>query len=133
MGTDDYIASIGLTGATYVPQSYSLCQGQAIAIAQNQALFSLIGDLYGGNGVSYFELPDLRGAVPVGPGQRPGSDVNLAEPGVTLEALTELSWPAGFPARVASGGENSLPEESGVAGVALNWAICLYGLYPERP
>jgi microcystin-dependent protein len=49
-----------------------LCQGQILSIAQNTALFSLLGTTYGGNGQTTFGLPDLRGRVPVGTGQGPG-------------------------------------------------------------
>lgn len=133
MGDDEYIASIGLTGATYAPQGYSFCQGQVLSIAQNDALFSLIGDIYGGNGTSSFGLPDLRASVPVGTGARPGSTFALDEEGVVTSSLTRLSWPGGFPNLAETGEATTLPDVAGVTGVALNWAMCLYGLYPPRP
>lgn len=131
MGTDDYMASIGVTASTYAPQNYSLCSGDVLSIAQNTALFSLIGSLYGGNVSTSFGLPDLRGATPIGSGQSPTSALTL-EPGETLGTLTEITWPGGYPAAATSGEATTLPDETGAYGVALNWAICLYGEFPDR-
>jgi microcystin-dependent protein len=49
----------------FAPRGWALCSGQVLAIAQNQALFSLLGTTYGGNGQTTFALPDLRGRVPL--------------------------------------------------------------------
>lgn len=59
--------------SSWAPDGWALCQGQTIQITQNQALYSLLGVTYGGNGSSTFNLPDLRGRFPVGVGQSPGS------------------------------------------------------------
>ena len=59
-------------------RSYAACNGQLVPISQNQALFALIGTTYGGNGVSTFGLPDLRGRVPVGTGSAPGLSTYVA-------------------------------------------------------
>lgn len=59
-------------GATNLPQGWALCAGQSLAIADYQALYSLLGILYGGDGISTFRLPDLSGRVPIGTGQGPG-------------------------------------------------------------
>lgn len=56
----------------FAPVGWQLCAGQLLSIAQNSALFSLIGTFYGGDGVSTFALPDFRGRVPVGAGTGPG-------------------------------------------------------------
>ena len=60
-----FIGEIRLFGGNFAPEGWALCQGQTLAIAQNQALYSLIGTTYGGDGVSTFKLPDLRGRFPV--------------------------------------------------------------------
>jgi microcystin-dependent protein len=52
-------------GGNYAPAGWALCNGQLMAISQNEALFSLIGTTYGGDGVNTFGLPDLQGRVPV--------------------------------------------------------------------
>jgi microcystin-dependent protein len=59
-------------GFSFAPQGWALCNGQLLPIAQNQALFSLLGTTYGGNGTTTFALPDLRSRVPVHQGQGPG-------------------------------------------------------------
>jgi microcystin-dependent protein len=56
----------------FPPNGWAFCNGQILPIASNTALFSLLGTAYGGNGVSTFALPDLRGRVPVHVGQGPG-------------------------------------------------------------
>ncbi len=56
----------------FAPRYWAYCNGQLLAIAQNQALFSLLGTTFGGNGVNTFALPNLQGRVPVGTGQLSG-------------------------------------------------------------
>ncbi len=69
---DEYIAIIKIFGGDFAPKGWAKCQGQLLSIAQNTALFSLIGTTYGGNGQTTFALPDLRGRAPIGYGQGPG-------------------------------------------------------------
>jgi microcystin-dependent protein len=71
-GNEPYIGEIVLFAGNYAPQGWAFCNGQLLSIAQNQALFSILGTTYGGNGQTTFALPDLRGRVPVQPGQGPG-------------------------------------------------------------
>lgn len=68
---DAYTGQIILFAGNYVPDNWALCDGRALQSQQFPALFSLIGNLYGGNGQTTFCLPDLRGRVPVGQGQGP--------------------------------------------------------------
>lgn len=63
-----YLASIFIFAGNFAPKYWAFCSGQLLSIAQNQALFSLLGTVYGGDGVTTFALPDLRGRVPVGQG-----------------------------------------------------------------
>jgi len=67
-----FLAAIFLFAATFAPRGYAFCNGQLLSIAQNTALFSLIGTTYGGNGTTTFALPDFRGRVPIHAGQGPG-------------------------------------------------------------
>jgi microcystin-dependent protein len=60
-----FIGQIAMFAGNFPPLGYALCNGQLMAIAQNTALFSLLGTTYGGDGVSTFALPDLRGRVPI--------------------------------------------------------------------
>ena len=91
--SDQFVAEIKLVGFNFAPTGYALCNGQLLPIAQNTALFSLLGTVYGGNGVTTFGLPNLQGSAPlhVGSGQGPGlSPYALGETGgevaVTLTA-----------------------------------------------
>lgn len=60
-----FMAELRLFGFNYAPKGWALCNGQVMPINQNQALFSLLGTTYGGNGQTTFALPDLRGQVPM--------------------------------------------------------------------
>ncbi|QRM88374.1 phage tail protein [Lacinutrix sp. WUR7] len=69
---DPFIAQIILFGGTFAPRGWAYCDGQLLPISQYNALFSLLGTTYGGDGRTTFALPDLRGRVPVHPGSGPG-------------------------------------------------------------
>jgi microcystin-dependent protein len=62
---DQFLGEIRLFGIGFTPKGWLACEGQIMPIAQNQALFSLLGITYGGDGSRTFALPDLRGRVPV--------------------------------------------------------------------
>ena len=70
--SDVFLGTIRLVGFNFAPVNWALCQGQTLSIAQNTALFSLLGTYFGGDGVQTFALPDLRGRVAIGQGQGPG-------------------------------------------------------------
>jgi len=72
LSTESYIGEIMLFGGTFAPRGWTLCNGQLLSIAQNQALFAILGTTYGGNGQTTFALPDLRDRVPIHQGQGPG-------------------------------------------------------------
>ena len=61
---DPFIGEVRLVAFDYSPKNWATCDGQLLPIIQNQALFSLLGTTYGGNGTTNFALPDLRGRVP---------------------------------------------------------------------
>lgn len=67
-----FIGQIILVPYDFAPQGWALCNGQLLPIAENTALFSLLGTTFGGDGQTTFALPDLRGRVPVGTGQGGG-------------------------------------------------------------
>lgn len=81
---EGYMAQILWFAADFAPKNWMLCQGQQLAIASNQALFSLIGTMYGGDGITNFKLPDFQGRVPVGAGAGKGlSPYNVGQKGGT--------------------------------------------------
>lgn len=77
---EPFIGELRAFPYNFAPRGWALCEGQLLPIAQNTALFSLLGTTFGGDGRTTFGLPDLRGRVPVGEGQGPGlSDRRLGE------------------------------------------------------
>jgi microcystin-dependent protein len=78
--SEPYIGQLMLVGFNFCPRGWASASGQLLSIAQNTALFALLGTTYGGNGQTTFALPDLRGRVPVGVGQGPGlTPINQGE------------------------------------------------------
>ena len=77
---ETFLGTILAFGFNFAPRGWLLCYGQLLSIAQNSALFSLLGTTYGGDGVNTFALPDLRGRSLVGQGQGPGlSTINIGQ------------------------------------------------------
>lgn len=69
---DPFLGEIRMFAGNFAPRGYAFCDGQLLAVSQNDALFSLLGTIYGGDGRTTFALPDLRGRVPLHKGQGPG-------------------------------------------------------------
>ena len=95
MSTEPFIGEIKIFGFNFAPRGYATCQGQILSIAQNTALFSLLGTTYGGNGQTTFALPDLQGRMPIGQGQGPGlpSYTMGEEAGTTNVTLLSTNMP----------------------------------------
>ena len=70
--SEPFIGQIIRVAFPFAPKGYALCSGQILPISANQALFSLLGTTYGGNGTTTFGLPNLQGRIPLGSGQGPG-------------------------------------------------------------
>lgn len=79
---DEYLGSIKLFAAPFAPKDWAYCAGQLLNISSYQALYSIIGTTYGGDGRITFALPDLRGRVPIGTGKS-------TSPGITPRKLGE--------------------------------------------
>lgn len=93
---DPFIGTIVMFGGTFAPRNWAFCEGQLLSITQHQALFSIIGTTYGGDGRTTFALPDLRGRVPVHPGQGPGLSPRVPGQkfGEETVTLTKAQMPA---------------------------------------
>lgn len=93
---EPYISQLMVNGYNFCPRGWAETNGQLISIAQNTALFSLIGTTYGGNGQTTFALPDLRGRTPIHVGQGPGlSPIQLGQTGgITTTTLVLANLPA---------------------------------------
>lgn len=89
--SDPYIGEIRMFGGTFAPAGWAMCQGQLMPISENDALFSLIGTTYGGDGQETFGLPDLQGRVPMHQG---GGFVIGEKGGVETVTLTVQQIPS---------------------------------------
>lgn len=82
--SEPFLGMIIIVPYNFAPRGWAFCNGQILPIAQNTALFSLLGTTFGGNGQTTFALPDLRGRVPNSSGQGPGlSSYDLGQVGGT--------------------------------------------------
>lgn len=93
---DPLLGQIMLWAPNFAPRGWAFCHGQLLSIAQNTAVFALLGTMYGGNGTTNFALPDLRGRVPVGVGTGPGlpTYVEGQMGGTTSHTLLASNLPA---------------------------------------
>lgn len=67
-----FVGEIKMFGGNFAMRSFAFCDGQLMSISQNEELYTLLGTIYGGDGVNTFALPDLRSRLPIGQGQGPG-------------------------------------------------------------
>ena len=90
------IGMIVLFAGNFAPRGWAFCDGSLLSISQYQALFSILGTTYGGNGQTTFALPDLRGRVPLSAGQGPGLTVRPlgAHGGAEQTVLTSAQLPS---------------------------------------
>jgi len=94
--SEPFIAEIRIFAGNFAPRSWAFCDGQLLPVAQNTALFSLIGTTYGGDGRTTMALPNLQGRAPMHPGRGPGlTSRRLGEKlGVETVTLTEAQIPS---------------------------------------
>lgn len=94
---EPYIGNIQMFGAFFAPRNYALCNGQILDINQNQTLYVLLGNTFGGTPQLNFQLPDLQGRMPVNPGTLKPSNTNLSQGqfgGLESVALLQSEMPA---------------------------------------
>ena len=102
--SDPYIGEIRMFAGNFAPFGWMLCDGQLLPIAENKALHNLIGTTYGGDGISTFALPDLRGRLPI----HQGSGFSIAQKGGSEQVtLTTSQMPAHTHAFLASANQAS--------------------------
>ncbi len=101
-----FIGTIQMVGFNFAPAGWALCDGQLLPINQYQALFSLLGTTYGGDGIRTFALPNLQGILPMG---------------------MSATHPEGTTGNV-SGTASTPPQHT----LALNFIIALVGIFPSR-
>ncbi|CAM2069599.1 Phage tail protein [Sulfidibacter corallicola] len=91
--SESFLGEIRMFGGNFAPRDWAICNGQLLNVNDNQALFSLLGTMYGGDGRATFGVPDYRGRIPLGFGQGPGltnrsQGARFGEPSVTLVEST---------------------------------------------
>jgi microcystin-dependent protein len=101
--------------ADFVPRNWALCDGTKLPVATNQALFSIIGNTYGGDGKTNFALPDMRGRYPVSAGQAPGLSPYVE--GQAGGAFATILQTANLPQHNHSGSINIAMDVSGSDGI----------------
>jgi len=134
---DSFIGEIRMVGFNFAPTGWAACDGQLMPISQNQALFSLLGTTYGGDGQSTFALPDFRSRGPIHQGQ--GQGLSLRElgemggeeasalPGARVEIPQSPANPT-----VLSYAPAGQPVNSMEPFLVVNFIICLNGNYPKQ-
>lgn len=138
-----YMGQVMMTGFKFPPKYFAGCNGAILPIAQNQALFALLGTMYGGNGVQTFALPDLRGRAAFGaltsvdPNWSPASVQQGGAFGSEQVALTQPNLPAHAHLLGATSTAATLPAPSNGAllGTASNevYAPAGPGMVPMAP
>jgi microcystin-dependent protein len=114
-----FIGEIKMFGGNFAPRNYAFCAGQLLSIAQNSALFALLGTTYGGNGQTTFALPDLRGRAPIHQGNLAGGGSYSMGQVLGTESVTLTA--SQMPAHTHSLGANSGPG-SGAGPSGAVWA-----------
>lgn len=111
---DEYLGIIKIFGGNFAPVGWMMCQGQTINVSANTALFSILGNIYGGTPPNTFALPDLRGRVPIGFGQ--GTGLTAYTLGQKTGTETTTLTPAQMPVHnhIATGGGGTVKASSQV-------------------
>lgn len=123
--SEPFLAEVKICSFNFPPKGWALCNGQILPINQNQALFSLLGTTYGGDGRVNFALPDLRGRTPI----HWGAGVELGErAGATSVTLTEAQLPAHSHLRATS---NQATSATPVGNVLANAARRGIGVFAD--
>lgn len=120
-----FLAEIKIFSFNFAPRGWALCNGQLLPINQNQALFSLLGTTYGGNGITTFALPNLQGATPIHTG--PGFVLGQAG-GETAHTLTIPEMAAHSHAAAGSSNPGNTAEPANAF-----WAVAASGAYSAAP
>lgn len=176
---DAYLGQIRLFAGNFAPNGWAICDGSSLKIADYQALYVLLANTYGGDLVTYFNLPDLRGRLPLHVGQQPAGTINytlgqaVGAEAVTINSATLPAHTHGISATTsAATGNAPLPDsllakvastagfyepsgasdlttaalngaaltaapggggshENNMPTIAVNYIICLVGLFPQ--
>lgn len=131
--SDGSIGEIRMFAGNFAPRGWAICNGQTLSINQYQALFSILGTTYGGDGRTSFKLPDFRGRVAVGVGKAEGdTQTKLGQmkgKGIFNLRRTPINSAAeGTEVQVVTANQFRNHQPS----LGINFVICLTGTYPSR-
>src|SRR5215218_1466810 len=145
--SDPFLGEIKIVPWNYNIKGWAMCNGQFLPINQNQALFSLLGTMYGGNGQTTFALPDFRGKIPmhVGSGHTQGETAGQYAHTVTISEMPQhihfmnvtnndgsaTGLVAMNPGSIGNVG-GSQPHTNVQPYLVLNFIIALQGIFPSR-
>lgn len=130
-----FIGTILPFAGNFAPKGWAICNGQTLSIANYSALFSILGTSYGGDGITTFRLPDLRGRVPMGYGTGDGLTPRELGEQVGAETVAESNikvGPGGSDARRILADAPSENLSVMQPSLTVNFIICMEGIYPSR-
>jgi microcystin-dependent protein len=132
--SDPFVGEIRMFAGSFAPRSWAYCDGQLMAISQNDALFSLLGTSYGGDGRTTFGLPDMKGRIPVHPGTGPGLPaIRLGQKGggtSSVQVTSDINTTRGIVVNKTQ--QPVLNAANNQPSVCINFIIALFGIYPSR-
>lgn len=129
--TEPFIGEIKMAGFNFAPRGYAFCNGQLLSIAQNTALFSLLGTTYGGNGQTTFGLPNLQGRVPMHYGQGSGLTSRTMGEQSGTENVTLISTQMPAHNHLVNVSSDDATAKSPVGGVMAGAASPIYAAAPD--
>jgi len=126
--SEPFLAEIRIFAGNFAPRSWAFCDGQLLPIANNTALFSLIGTIYGGDGRTTTALPNLQGRVPMHPGHGPGLTSRRLGQMVGVERITlnEAQIPSHTHTARGTSGSGNISEPTNASSIASAGADRLY-------
>ncbi|GAB5553598.1 MAG: hypothetical protein Sapg2KO_31890 [Saprospiraceae bacterium] len=131
VSADPFIGEITMFAGNFAPRGWAKCDGQLLPIAQNTALFSLLGTTYGGDGRTTFALPDLRGRVAIHPGNGAGlSSYKMGQKGGYESAISTTALRGSLTLGGTSNGGSAISTIQPYQTV--HYIIALQGTYPSR-
>ncbi|MGF7214426.1 microcystin-dependent protein [Spirosoma lacussanchae] len=141
---DDFLGEIKLFAGSFAPLNWAFCDGSILRIRGNDALFSILGARYGGDGLTTFALPDLRGREAIGSGAGPGlSNFSLGKTGGSVTVTLTTAQIAATSVKVGNDPAQATkvtaltsaaaqPHSNVPPCLSLNFIICIRGMYPAR-
>ncbi|WP_027380216.1 phage tail protein [Chryseobacterium daeguense] len=104
---EELIGVVKVFAGNFAPRGFMFCNGALLSIAQNTALFAILGTTYGGDGITTFALPNLNGRYPLGPGTNGSQNYLLGEQGGTSQnTLLSINLPS-FSSQLKVSGSNA--------------------------